>query len=80
MERFMAVSRHFEIRYRIHGQVKLFVQIDSQMTDTDAWYYACLHAGIGVLHNQSPPPEEIILLRHHAERSGLTDVSWQEQT
>ncbi|WP_231667258.1 DUF6555 family protein [Pseudomonas quasicaspiana] len=76
----MAVSRHFEIRYRIHGQVKLFVQIDSQMTDTDAWYYACLHAGIGVLHYLSPPPEEIILLRHHAERSGLTDVSWQEQT
>ncbi|MET0123948.1 MAG: DUF6555 family protein [Pseudomonas caspiana] len=76
----MAIRRHFEIRYRIHGQMKLFVQTDSQMTDSDAWYYACLHAGIGVMHDLTPPSEEIVVLKHHAERSGLTDVSWQEQT
>ena len=74
----MAISRNFEIRYRIHGQKKMFVQPDSRMTDTDAWYYACLHAGIGVLHNLSPPREEIVALRQHAERSGLSDVIWEE--
>lgn len=74
----MAIGRHFEIRYRIHGKRKLFVQPDSRMTDTDAWYYACLHAGIGVLHNLSLVREEIIALKQHAERSGLTEVVWEE--
>lgn len=74
----MAIGRHFEIRYRFRGERKLFMQPDTQMTDADAWYYACLHAGIGVLHNLSLARDEIHALTQHAERLGLTDVIWEE--
>lgn len=76
----MAIARHFEIRYLFHGEQKLFMQHDSDMTDADAWYYACLHAGIGVITSVSASGEEIVSLMQHAERSGLTDVIWEELT
>lgn len=44
----MNLPRHFEIRYRLKNTEHVFVQPDSHMTDADAWYYACLHAGVGL--------------------------------
>jgi hypothetical protein len=48
------------------------------MTDADAWYYACLHARIGVLHNVPHGRPELLALEKHAQRFGLSEVSWEE--
>jgi hypothetical protein len=74
----MANGRYFEIRYMFKGERKLFVQPDSAMTDTDAWFYACLHSRIGVQHNLSALRTELQALRQHAERAELVDVRWEE--
>jgi hypothetical protein len=74
----MTIARHFEIRYRLNGERKMFVQPDSRMSEADAWYYACLHAGIGVLHNRPSLRDETTALKQHAERAGVTEVIWEK--
>ncbi|EPJ85073.1 hypothetical protein CFII64_12848 [Pseudomonas sp. CFII64] len=48
------------------------------MSDSDAWFYACLHARIGVQHNLSNLRTELEALQQHAERSQLRLVKWEE--
>lgn len=74
----MANGRHFEIRYIFKGERKLFVQPDTTMTDSDAWFYACLHARIGVQYNRSNMPTELEALQQHAEQAQLKNVEWEE--
>jgi hypothetical protein len=74
----MPTGLHFKIRYLMRGESRAFLQADSKMTDADAWYYACLHAGIGVLPNISPPCDEITALMQHARKSGMTNVQWEQ--
>ncbi|WP_426138975.1 DUF6555 family protein [Pseudomonas sp. DWP3-1-2] len=74
----MASGRHFEIRYIFKGEHKLFVQPDTTMSDSDAWFYACLHARIGVQHNLSELRTELEALQQHAERGQLHSVKWEE--
>ncbi|MEX3776425.1 DUF6555 family protein [Pseudomonas sp. MYb118] len=66
-------ARHFEISYCLNDSRRLFVQPDSHMTDDDAWYYACLHADVGVWHGVDGA-----LLREQACRAGVTKVRWEE--
>ncbi|WP_324294187.1 MULTISPECIES: DUF6555 family protein [Pseudomonas] len=74
----MANGRHFEIRYVFRGERRVFIQPDSTMSDSDAWFYACLHARIGVQHNLSNLRTELEALQQHAERSQLRLVKWEE--
>lgn len=66
-------ARHFEISYCLNDLRRLFVQPDSHMTDDDAWYYACLHADVGVWAG-----EDGAQLREQACRAGVTKVRWEE--
>nr|WP_225607165.1 DUF6555 family protein [Pseudomonas fluorescens] len=43
------------------------------MTDDDAWYYACLHADVGIWYGDGSTE-----LREHAQMAGLTKVRWEE--
>ena len=70
--------RHFQITYRLGGMQKLFDQTDSHMSDADAWYYSCLHAGVNLLYGADPAQMDHETLRSHAEKSGLDDVKWEE--
>jgi hypothetical protein len=70
--------RHFEITYCFKQNRLDFIQPDSHMTDEDAWYYACLHAGIALLYGENHSQQNHSALREHAEKSGLTDVKWVE--
>ena len=74
----MSGQRIFRIHYRFLGEQRGFLQPDSALNEVDAWYYACLHAGIGVLHNLSKTREELTALIAHGRRYGLTDVRWGE--
>lgn len=71
-------SRHFEITYCLKDSRQKFVQPDSHMTDEDAWYYACLHAGVGLLYGEDDAQRNGELLLEHAEKEGLTQVAWEE--
>jgi type II secretory pathway component PulL len=66
----------FEIHYRFEDQDRSFFQSDSAMTDVDAWYYACLHAGVAMLHTLSVQRVELDALIEHAKRAGVTAVKW----
>jgi hypothetical protein len=48
------------------------------MTDEDAWYYACLYAGVDLLYGEIHSEHHDAQLREHAEKSGLTQVRWEE--
>lgn len=74
----MMRSRHFEISYCLNDTRRMFVQPDSHMTDEDACYYACLHAGVGLLYAENGIQQNGEQLREHAEKSGLTQVKWEE--
>ncbi|HEX8594589.1 MAG TPA: DUF6555 family protein [Pseudomonas sp.] len=74
----MASGRHFEIRYVFKGERRIFVQPDTTMNDSDAWFYACLHARIGVQHNLAGLRTELEALKQHAERAQLINVKWEE--
>lgn len=74
----MTRPRHFEITYCFNKKRHIFVQPDSHMTDEDAWYYACLHSGIGLLYGEHHSHHNHAQLRAHAETSGLTNVRWEE--
>ncbi|MVV52306.1 hypothetical protein EJA72_29350 [Pseudomonas sp. PB120] len=69
--------KHFQITYCLHANAQVFVQFDSHMSDEDAWYYACLHAGIGLAYAQNISDQSHATLREHAERCGLTEVKWR---
>jgi len=71
-------SRHFEITYCMNGSRRKFVQPDTHMTDEDAWYYACLHAGVGLLYGEDNVQDNHAKLLDHAEKSDLADVKWEE--
>nr|GEZ29318.1 hypothetical protein [Tanacetum cinerariifolium] len=64
----MSGQRIFRIHYRFLGEHRVFLQPDSELNEADAWYYACLHAGIGVLHNVSKTREELSALIAHGRR------------
>ncbi|MEZ1317868.1 hypothetical protein QIW53_17755 [Pseudomonas fluorescens] len=70
--------RHFEITYRLNDSRRLFVQPDSHMSDDDAWFYACLHADIGVWHEDACAEGDGAQLREFAQKAGLTEVRWEE--
>jgi hypothetical protein len=70
--------RYFEIKYHFKRTQHIFVQPDSHMTDTDAWYYACLHAGVGLRYEMDCAQQDIGALREHAQESGVTQVRWEE--
>lgn len=74
----MTRPRHFQITYCLSTTRKVFVQPDSHMTEEDAWYYACLHSGVGLAYGEDLLGDVPALLREHAEKSGLTKVSWEE--
>ncbi|AKV08337.1 hypothetical protein B723_18785 [Pseudomonas fluorescens NCIMB 11764] len=78
LEKWLMRSRHFEITYCLNGSRRMFVQPDVHMTDEDAWYYACLHAGVGLLYGEDVAQQNGAQLRGHAEKSGLTHVKWEE--
>ena len=68
---------HFQITYRLNDARQVFVQPDSHMTDADAWYYACLHAGVGLAYGEDPAQLGLGELRAQAQKCGLTDVRWE---
>ncbi|MCK1792751.1 DUF6555 family protein [Pseudomonas violetae] len=68
---------HFQITYRLNDARQVFVQPDSHMTDADAWYYACLHAGVGLAYGEDPDQQGLAKLRTQAQLCGLTDVRWE---
>jgi hypothetical protein len=74
----MAAQRFFQIHYCFSKERQTFIQPDRAMSDADAWYYACLHARIGVLHNVSHGRPEVVALVRHAHRFGLSEVYWEE--
>ena len=74
----MPVQRFFQIHYCFREERQTFMQPDRTMNDADAWYYACLHARIGVLHNLPDGRQELVTLERHAQRYGLHDVWWEE--
>lgn len=74
----MTRPRHFQITYHYSNTRRLFIQPDTHMTDADAWYYACLHAGVGLVYGEYCAPDDHLRLREHALSSGLTQVSWEE--
>lgn len=74
----MAVQRFFQIHYCFSKVRQAFIQPDQAMSDADAWYYACLHAKIGVLHNLPHGRPELLALVRHAQKFGLTEVEWEE--
>jgi hypothetical protein len=72
----MSAQCLFEIHYRFEDQERSFFQSDTAMTDVDAWYYACLHAGVAMLHTLSVQRVELDALILHAGRAGVTAVRW----
>ncbi|WP_123407361.1 DUF6555 family protein [Pseudomonas frederiksbergensis] len=74
----MNLPRHFEIRYRLKNTQHVFIQPDLHMTDADAWYYACLHAGVGLLYEMDCDQQNYGALSSHAQSAGLTQVRWEE--
>ncbi|MGE8185903.1 DUF6555 family protein [Pseudomonas sp. NPDC086278] len=74
----MTRPRHFQITYRFKKGRHVFVQPDSHMSDADAWYYACLHSGIGLTYGDNHDHQNHDVLRNHAQESGLTQVIWEE--
>jgi hypothetical protein len=78
LENWLMRSRHFEITYCLNDSRRMFVQPDIHMTDEDAWYYACLHAGVGLLYGEDNAQDNHAKLLEHAEKSGLTYVKWEE--
>ena len=78
LENWLMRSRHFEITYCLNGSRRKFVQPDTHMTDEDAWYYACLHAGVGLLYGEDNVQDNHAKLLDHAEKSDLADVKWEE--
>lgn len=74
----MPVQRFFQIHYCFKGERRTFIQPDRTMTDADAWYYACLHARIGVLHNVPDGRPELLALERHALRFGVSQLYWEE--
>jgi hypothetical protein len=74
----MIHRRHFQITYSLKKSRHIFVQPDSHMTDADAWYYACLHSGIGLSYEENHDHQNEEALRVHAQASGLMQVSWEE--
>ncbi|HCS45923.1 MAG TPA: hypothetical protein DIW52_24430 [Pseudomonas sp.] len=71
-------TRHFQITYHLNAIRQIFVQPDSHMTDEDAWYYACLHAGVDLLYGANHAQQNHAALRQHAEQSAITHVKWEE--
>ncbi|VVN09588.1 hypothetical protein PS645_03720 [Pseudomonas fluorescens] len=74
----MTRPRHFQITYSLSKTRRIFVQPDTHMTDEDAWYYACLHSGVGLLYGELYPQEDHARLVEHANSAGLTEVYWEE--
>ncbi|MDB5996135.1 MAG: hypothetical protein JWP42_3271 [Pseudomonas sp.] len=74
----MTRARHFQISYSFNKKRQVFIQPDSRMSDEDAWYYACLHAGVGLLYGENHDQQNHAALREHAEKSGVTQIKWEE--
>ncbi|OOG10834.1 DUF6555 family protein [Pseudomonas sp. C9] len=72
----MTRTRYFQITYCLNDERHTFVQSDTHMHPADAWYYACLHSGIGLSYGQNHDQQNDAALRRHAQAKGLTDVSW----
>ncbi|MHC8366723.1 DUF6555 family protein [Pseudomonas sp. ZT5P21] len=71
-------ARHFEITYRLNKSRRVFVQPDSHMTEEDAWYYACLHAGVDFFYGENDAEDNHARLLKYADQHDLTDVNWEE--
>lgn len=64
--------RHLEIRYHFKRTQHIFIRADSHLTDTDACYYACLHAEVGLRYEMDGDQHDIGALREHAQECGVT--------
>jgi hypothetical protein len=74
----MTQTRYFQITYRLKNDRYIFVQPDTHMSHADAWYYACLHSGLGLLYGHDYDQQNHEVLRSHAQTGGLIDVIWEE--
>jgi len=74
----MTRTRYFQITYRFNDQRHVFVQPDTHMSHADAWYYACLHSGLGLSYGHDHDQQHDELLLSYAQAGGLIDVSWEE--
>lgn len=71
----MSAQHHYRIDYLLHGAYKtLYVRAES-MCRADAWHWASVDAGFGVLPKyRSDKP--LRLSRPQAEALGITNVEW----
>ncbi|AWM91778.1 hypothetical protein DJ564_13575 [Pseudomonas sp. 31-12] len=74
----MTRPRYFQITYGFNKTRHIFVQPDSHMTEADAWYYACLHSGIGLSYGDNHDQQNFDAVRSHAQEHGLIQVNWEE--
>ncbi|MDB6052426.1 MAG: hypothetical protein JWR17_5172 [Pseudomonas sp.] len=68
--------KRYEISYCHKGEAKRFVQIDTRMSEEDAWYYASLHSKIDLAYGQSDVRNATQVVRLNAIQAGISGVTW----
>lgn len=71
----MAQEHHYRIDYLLNGAYKTFYVRTSDMSNSEAWHWATVDAGIGQIPKYRTDPVTK-LSKPHAEKLGVTDVEW----
>jgi len=74
----MSSLKTYRISYHFQGEPRHFLQRDTHMTEADAWYYAALHSGIGLLYGLPGNRDKAQDLRQHAEMAGISRLTYIE--
>ncbi|HEX8596713.1 MAG TPA: DUF6555 family protein [Pseudomonas sp.] len=71
----MSQSEHYKIDYLYHGAYRSFYVRTTDMSNSEAWHWASVDAGIGQIpkYRTDKVPK---VSKPLAERHGVTDVSW----
>lgn len=71
----MAQEQHYRIDYLLNGAFKTFYVRAPVMTNSEAWHWASVDAGIGQIPKYRADPVTK-LSKPKAEKYGITNVEW----
>lgn len=65
------------IEYQLYGSAKSFIIRTGEMSNAQAWHWACCDAGVAPIPKPGKPPLKR-MSKPMAERFGITNVLWRE--
>lgn len=74
---YMAQEHHYRIDYLLNGTYKTFYIRTGAMSNSEAWHWATVDAGVGQIPKYRTDPITK-LSKPQAEKHGITNVEWSK--